>query len=143
MVSNCNSNSAREAYVEELQKYIPVDVIGKCGNTTVCRSYKESGDGCHMKLSSLYKFYLSFENSICYDYVTEKFTRALKMPIVPVAMGGANYTAFAPNNSFIDEFDFESPKELAHYLLYLDKHNVWVFSIFPRFTFSPLKVYKL
>ena len=31
------------------------------------------------------RFYLSFENSICEDYATEKFFNALKSDIVPVS----------------------------------------------------------
>jgi alpha-1,3-fucosyltransferase len=38
-----------------------------------------------------YKFYLSFENSLCSDYVTEKFWKILNFNIVPIVLGGANY----------------------------------------------------
>ena len=67
-------------------------------------------------------FYLAFENSICKDYVTEKFFRGLQVipsmhwtslekidfqaPVVPVVLGGANYSAIAPNHSFIHVDDF-------------------------------------
>ena len=49
-----------------------------------------------------YKFYLSFENSICVDYVTEKFYNALLFNTVPVVYGGADYSRLAPNMSYID-----------------------------------------
>ena len=39
-------------------------------------------------------------------------------------MGGADYKSFAPPKSFIDVKDFNSPKDLAEYLLYLDKNQV-------------------
>ena len=58
-------------------------------------------------------FYLAFENSICTDYVTEKFYGTLGMDIVPIVRGGANYSAIAPPGSFIDVNDFSSPQELA------------------------------
>ena len=65
-------------------------------------------------------FYLAFENSICKDYVTEKFFRGLQVtiwnilwpkqicqaPVVPIVLGGANYSALAPNYSFIHVDDF-------------------------------------
>ena len=35
--------------------------------------------------------------------------------------GGANYTAIAPPHSYIDVNDFASPKDLAEYILHLDK----------------------
>ena len=47
-------------------------------------------------------FYLSFENSICKDYVTEKFWEPLRRNIVPVVLGGGNYSSIAPYHSNID-----------------------------------------
>jgi hypothetical protein len=41
--------------------------------------------------------------------------------VVPVVYGGANYTQFAPPNSYVNAMDFESPKELAAYLKYLSQ----------------------
>ena len=56
-----------------------------------------------------YKFYLSFENSICPDYVTEKFYNPLLFTTVPIVYGGANYEAIgAPRNSYIDVRNFTS-----------------------------------
>ena len=58
-----------------------------------------------------YKFYLSFENSICRDYVTEKFYNPLRYSMVPVIFGGADYQALSiPKNSYIDVRDFPSGK---------------------------------
>lgn len=48
--------------------------------------------------------------------MTEKFYKALTSDVVPVVLGGANYTAVAPPNSFINALDFASPKHLADYL---------------------------
>jgi hypothetical protein len=53
-----------------------------------------------------YKFYLSFENSVCEDYVTEKFWKVLDYSIIPVVLGGANYSKFAPTKSYINARDF-------------------------------------
>ena len=49
-----------------------------------------------------YKFYLSFENSFCVDYITEKFWKVLNYDIVPIVMGAGNYSKFAPEKSFIN-----------------------------------------
>jgi hypothetical protein len=55
-------------------------------------------------LGRQYKFYLSFENSICRDYITEKFYQPLLNSMVPVVYGGADYEA-SPD-SFIDVRNF-------------------------------------
>ena len=39
--------------------------------------------------------------------------------IIPIVLGGANYSLIAPPKSYIDTKDFSSPKELAKYLKYL------------------------
>ena len=69
-VSNCNSANKRFQYAIELQKYIQVDIYGACG-TLECPRYREKQ--CFEKLSKEYRFYLSFENSNCQYYITEKF----------------------------------------------------------------------
>jgi len=68
-VSNCESESLREKYVQTMKKYIDVDVYGKCGDH-VC--WVGEQDECYNILERDYKFYLAFENSFCRDYVTEK-----------------------------------------------------------------------
>jgi alpha-1,3-fucosyltransferase len=72
--------------------------------------------------STTYKFYLSFENAICPDYVTEKFFKIMGHDIVPVVYGGADYTQHAPPHSYIDARKFQ-PKELAAYLKLLDANE--------------------
>lgn len=57
IVSHCNTLSRRESYVNEMQKYIAVDIFGKCGDKK-CKN-------CYAEIAQQYRFYLSFENSIC------------------------------------------------------------------------------
>ena len=38
-------------------------------------------------------------------------------------MGGADYSKYAPEHSFINVADFDSSEQLARYLLYLDKND--------------------
>lgn len=68
-VSNCGANNNRFEYAKELGKYIDVDIFGLCGNDD-CPKYNAD---CWERLNEDYKFYLSFENSNCRDYITEKF----------------------------------------------------------------------
>jgi hypothetical protein len=75
--SNCRTVvSSRNELVKELQKYIAIDVYGTCGNLTCPKklddSY-ESSEECRDLAASKHKFYLSLENSLCRDYVTEKY----------------------------------------------------------------------
>lgn len=41
--------------------------------------------------------------------------------VVPVVLGGANYTDLVPRGSYIDARRY-SPRQLAEYLLYLDRN---------------------
>lgn len=110
-VSNCGSQNKREMYVKELQKYIKVDIYGSCGPLNCPRSNERH---CFDLLNTYY-FYLSFENSNCKDYVTEKISNALANNVVPIVLGGANYTKFLPPHSYI-KASGTSPKDLAYTL---------------------------
>jgi hypothetical protein len=59
IVSNCDTESKRELYVKELQKYIDVHVFGKCGQSQ-CSFHSQ----CYDMIAQNYQFYLSFENSV-------------------------------------------------------------------------------
>ena len=125
MASHCPTFSGREEYVKQLSKLIPIDVYGDCGNLTCPRNKEHwiSQPECYDTFSSLYKFYLSFENSICVDYVTEKFFNILQTDMIPVVMGGADYASRAPPHSYIDVLRFKGPEELADYLQKLDSND--------------------
>ncbi len=128
IVSTCISPSNREYFVNELQKYITVDIYGTCGQRQ-CPQIQDKGYfKCYKHIQSKYKFYLAFENSLCLDYITEKFYLALQSDMVPVVYGGGiddqmDYLAVAPENSFIDARKFKSPHDLANYLIYLDGND--------------------
>ncbi len=94
MATHCNTPSLRETYVRQLRKFIPVDIYGGCGNLTCERNHSHwlSHPKCYDMLERKYKFYLSFENSMCDDYVTEKFFLVMDHNIVPVVYGKANYS---------------------------------------------------
>lgn len=123
MVSHCETDGRREDYVRQLKRYIDVDIYGDCGKLECDRSQLFSSRlDCFDMIESKYKFYLSFENSICQDYVTEKFFNIMKRNIIPVVYGGVNYSRIAPPHSFIDARQYE-PKELADYLLLLNAND--------------------
>uniref|UniRef100_A0A914WA11 Fucosyltransferase n=1 Tax=Plectus sambesii TaxID=2011161 RepID=A0A914WA11_9BILA len=121
-VSHCHTNNNRLAYAKKLSRHISVHIFGDCGNM-VCHRRDER---CQTMLDEDYKFYLSFENNNCEDYVTEKyFVNGLQHDIIPVVMGPPRsyYEKISPPHSFIHVDDFRSPKELAAYLHYLDKND--------------------
>ena len=111
LVSRCVQS--RMSWVSKLQQYIDIHVYGRCG------PYKCSNSSECMSILKKHKFYLSFENSFCQDYITEKFYgNALRNGIVPVVLSGANFSdpSVVPPGSFINVLDFSSVKELAKYM---------------------------
>ena len=103
---------------KSLKQSLNVDVYGKCGELT-CHDELSNGDPdnhCYSLLESSYKFYLAFENSLCQDYLSEKFYNALAHSVVPVVLSGANMSLLAPPHSFINVEDFNSTSELASFL---------------------------
>ena len=68
-VSNCAAENGRSVLANQLANYIKVDIYGACGTFECPRSDAI----CFKTLKREYKFYLSFENSNCKDYITEKF----------------------------------------------------------------------
>ena len=134
-VSHCTEEkirnvwSGRISYALALSKYISIDVYSR-------------NDDCKKQLGGLvkdgtfgepkleeYPFYLSFENTLCKDYITEKLWKVLKSsgPTIPIALGGLSveeYNKVAPANSFIHVKNFTSPKALANHLqLVLNSDN--------------------
>ena len=119
-VSNCRTSSRREQYVREMQKYTDVHIYG-CGPH---KCPKSKGEYCYSELlKNDYKFYLSFENSFCKEYVTKKLWHVMSVDIVPVVLGHANYSHWLPAHSYIDVRDFASPRYLVDYLKRLDAND--------------------
>lgn len=108
VVSHCITHSKREDYVREMQKYISVDVFGMCGT----KFTQELAD-----LVKDYKFFLSFENSLCPDYVTEKFFKYFSYDLIQVVRGGVDYDKLLPNDTFINTAKFPDAKTVAQHLI--------------------------
>lgn len=128
--TNCGASSHREKLVAALSSYIPVDRFGKCmhnkGSTRLNRRDEPS-------VLPKYRFYLSFENSNCKGYITEKLERAFLYGLVPIVDGPrrSDYLPFIPNaDAIIHVDDFPSIRHLAEYIqvllqnetLYMTKH---------------------
>lgn len=113
--SNCGYvMNDRSTYVRELMNHIRVDSYGKCMTNA---HFADSSDETFKKTLSEYKFYLSFENSNCDDYISEKMWRTIALGMVPIFMGASNVRRFTPtDDAIIDARDFGSAKELAEYI---------------------------
>ncbi|XP_067942178.1 alpha-(1,3)-fucosyltransferase fut-6-like isoform X2 [Watersipora subatra] len=126
-VSNCMSMQYnRLSLMKMLKSYIPVDIYGGCGKPDPCRGHSDPGQ-CSRDLHKQYHFYLSFENSLCEDYISEKFWDRLSEAtyMLPVAMGGLTvheYSEQAPNQSFLHVRNFTSIESLGKYLHILMKN---------------------
>ncbi|GFO05520.1 alpha-(1,3)-fucosyltransferase c-like protein [Plakobranchus ocellatus] len=119
MLSHCGAASRRDNYIRELSLYVQIDVYGDCGNLTCPRNEDSS---CFEKITSSYKFFLSFENAICEDYVTEKFFRFFNGDLITIVRGSNQYFIHAPREVFLNTADFVSPRQLAERIKYLDIH---------------------
>jgi alpha-1,3-fucosyltransferase len=123
IISNCKDESQRLDYIHELNQFIPVQIYGKCGIPCPVEDCKEY-------IAGKYKFFLSFENSICKDYITEKLFDILKYDIVPVTYGGGPYDRHVPKSGFIDAFYYQNAEDLGKYLLHLDSNKTAYNSFF-------------
>ena len=117
MISNCYSQNNREDYLERLNSIIPVTRIGHC-TSNKCRRMRND---CLNELAETHPFYLAFENSLCQDYVTEKYANVImNNRMIPIVFS-KNSNLYIPN-SFIDANLFSSPEDLGQFLIQLVKN---------------------
>ncbi|XP_060064481.1 alpha-(1,3)-fucosyltransferase C-like [Ylistrum balloti] len=111
IVSHCGVASQRLKYGNELQKNIDVDTYGRCGNLHCPR-------GKWQECLGKYKYYASFENSLCIDYITEKSFRVFERKVnsIPVTRGAPDYSIFLPPGSYVDTRNFSSISKLGIFL---------------------------
>lgn len=135
MNTNCNTPSKRTEYVNQLMKFIQIDNYGNCGNNIIHlpehiikiqnsnkKDLKDRGsynwEQGKLSLSSEYLFTIAIENSINYDYITEKLWHPLICGSVPIYLGAPNIKDWLPckRNCIIDLTEFKTPKQAAEYI---------------------------
>ncbi len=122
--SHCNmSGTQRWRYVEQLRKYIDVDIYGNCGNLSCPKNSSDYNMElkCFREVSKTYYFYLAFENAFCKDYLTEKILHGWLNEMVPVVQG--SFDDVLPPYSALDVRDYANPRELAEKMKSLRKNT--------------------
>uniref|UniRef100_A0A7E4VUV8 Fucosyltransferase n=1 Tax=Panagrellus redivivus TaxID=6233 RepID=A0A7E4VUV8_PANRE len=121
-VSNCNTHSGREFLVNELlNKTSDIDVFGHCNK-------QECNRTCENEILDSYYFYFAFENSVCKDYVTEKFWR-LKRLIVPIVLKRSILQGILDDAYFLAVDDYKNMDEFIKDLNFY-KENVEAYKKF-------------
>ncbi len=119
-VSHCATVARRERFAHLMQKYMDVHIYGRCGKFKCPRANETA---CYVRMEEQYRFYLSFENSLCSDYVTEKFFNILRYNVVPITYAGADFNALAPPHSSVNALAFPSAKKLVSHLRMLQEND--------------------
>lgn len=77
---------------------------------------------CHILCMQLCRCEITKTARICCQAIMGfSYRCSCRYNIIPVVYGGANYSQFAPPNSYVNALDFENPKKLATYLKYLSQ----------------------
>ncbi|XP_060603588.1 alpha-(1,3)-fucosyltransferase 7-like [Ruditapes philippinarum] len=115
VISNCKDTNRRYRFIKELSKYLDITMFGYCYNNVCGDRMKHAS--CD-NVTRQYKFYLSFENSKCKDYVSEKYWQALhrgQIPIVNWDLSTINKDIPIPG-SYISVSDFKDVQTLANHI---------------------------
>lgn len=121
ITSHCNTLSKRETYINRLQKYIDVDILGSCGRKWNCGK-QWIHDNCFDILNSTYKFYLAFENALCRNYVTEKVFENFNYDTIIISRADKPHAIndiILPADAYINTYKYSSIEKLGKYLNYL------------------------
>ncbi|KAI6660690.1 hypothetical protein LOD99_10301 [Oopsacas minuta] len=113
---NCNPMNNRMAYVKHIDDAIGVVAASSCYHNT---DWPRCGDRECSKIEAIrpYKIHLAFENGDSTNFVTDKIYQAFEAGVLPVWMGTRDVATAVPKGSYIDVADFDTPKDLALYLI--------------------------
>ena len=103
-VSNCDAQE-RLSYFHQMKQIassIHVEGYGRCVDHYPMH-WCTAKTICEHNYMSKFKYYLSFESTMCRDYISEKFYKAFHHGLIPIVSGPKRqyYEQFAPNDSFI------------------------------------------
>lgn len=139
--SNCHPPSKRGKFMKSLMKLVDVDSWGKCQRNRFENElpasilqihnvswnrfhYHGNWRGSKMALAKSYLFTVAIENSISYDYVTEKLWQPLAAGSVPIYLGAPNIDDWLPcSNCIIDLRQYRTPSAVAQLVEELTKNR--------------------
>ncbi len=119
--------SKRQQLLDKLMRYLPIDSYGSLMKNQVLPAdtgapYSRERALIKRQVIANYRFTLAFENSICQDYVSEKFFEPLMMGSIPVYWGAPNIEEFSPgDDAYINAANFPSIQALAAFLETVDE----------------------
>jgi galactoside alpha-1,3-fucosyltransferase 4 len=122
--SHCQTiDGLREEFVRALNRIVRVDIYGECGGIFGRASCPRWSERCGQMLKR-YKFYISLENGICNDYITEKYWQVpFDHDAVPIVLSLKFFKELTIPGSYIDANAFPDVNSLVKYLKYLDKND--------------------
>eukprot|EP01124_Arcella_intermedia_P030178 TRINITY_DN653_c0_g1_i1.p1 TRINITY_DN653_c0_g1~~TRINITY_DN653_c0_g1_i1.p1 ORF type:complete len:353 (-),score=36.77 TRINITY_DN653_c0_g1_i1:505-1563(-) len=137
-VSNCKFvNNNRMEFAQELSQHFPIDFYGSCFDAYPPDLPRDRYDTDAMRrFVGTYKFFLSFENTNCYDYITEKYFRTLESCAIPVVLGPPNGEDFEPMGETTVLVDDRSAAEVAAEMRRIDEDDS-VFAHYLRWKEAP------
>ena len=119
LYSHCSTFNNRSGVMLSLSNHIEMHNYGRCFHNKELPAAEKAWNTIPYSLSH-YSLALAMENTLCVDYVTEKFMRYLLLGVIPVVStwrGLPDYSRRAPNNhSFVDISSFESAEDCAKFL---------------------------
>ena len=117
MFTNCDDRFGRGTLIERLMKHMPVHNYGSC-----FRNRNFPPNVSDETVVAQYKFIYAVENSLCTEYISEKWVRGLRVGTIPVVAsinGVPDYKKFDPALNLpthINTAGFDGPGELAQRL---------------------------
>lgn len=112
---NIDLMGLRTQIAMEGTKFSFLDIYGKGWPEGLSKEDSREGDWTTRKKQILetYQYNLCFENTIAYNYMTEKIWDSIENYCLPIYYGkGTNVYEIFPENSFIDYSNFKNPQEL-------------------------------
>ncbi|KAK6042855.1 hypothetical protein COOONC_19640 [Cooperia oncophora] len=101
LMSKCLTNSTRESTLRRLSGKVNITIAGRCSSMfpkakeVYCP--RSVHDGCEENLTATHRFYIAFENSLCRNYITEKFFHRVSQLMIPIVLDRKLYEG---NNEF-------------------------------------------